>query len=600
MSRYPNLVSLYHNASIKVKLMVAYIGVSLFLVVLIGFIANYFFSAAIEESASESTLQAIRQANSTVDSYIQNAENVMTVLANNRQVLDTLRSSNPEQEGNVDLLRVSTGNYLASIVDGFPYFKGIALIGNDEKIISNEMYPSLTVPLTQEAWYIRSAAHPKTVIIEPMPVARNLTYYNPISADEIISMTMSISDPSNGNILGVILIDLDINILGETLKNTKVGKNGFIFIVDQAGESIYTPLNKVVYRIKPEWLTKNDTGIINKQITGEDYQLIYSKSVYTGWKTVGVFSLNETLQQVANFRYILMVVLIIAMILVGMFSIVFSTGLTKPLRKLRGLMKQAEHGDFTVHFDSLYLDEVGQLGNSFNAMIDEIRHLVELIYRQQQQKRSAELTTLQSQIKPHFLYNTFDTIHWMARRQGAKDIEQIIAALTKLYRIGLSKGNEVITVGEEMEHVRNYLIIQSIRYMDILEYEIDCPKEITGLFVQKLILQPVVENAIYHGIKNRTEPGKIKLRAFIEDEKLVFEVQDDGPGISKKRLDEIMNQIQSEDNQDIGYGLYNVNKRIILMHGKEYGVSIKSVEREGTTVTIRYPLIYTRGEINDV
>lgn len=600
MNGYRKLVSLYHNASIKVKLMVGYIGVSLFLVVLIGFIANYFFSAAIEESASESTLQAIRQANSTVDSYIQNAENVMTVLANNRQVLNTLGSSNPEQAENADLLRVSTGNYLASIVDGFPYFRGIALIGNDGKIISNEMYPSLTAPLTQEDWYIKSAANPKTVIIDPMPIDRNLTYYNPVSADEIISMTMSIPDPSTGSVLGVILIDLDINILGETLKNTKVGKNGFIFIVDQAGESIYTPLNKVVYRIKPEWLTKNDTGIIDKLISGEDYQLIYSKSVYTGWKTVGVFSLNETLQQVANFRYILMVVLIIAMLLVSMFSIMFSTGLTKPLRKLRGLMKQAEHGDFTVHFDTLYLDDVGQLGNSFNAMIDEIRHLVELIYRQQQQKRSAELTTLQSLIKPHFLYNTFDTIHWMAKRQGAKDIEQIISALTKLYRIGLSKGNEVITVGEEIEHVRNYLIIQSIRYMDILEYEIDCPKEITGLYVQKLILQPIVENAIYHGIKNRTEPGKIILRAFIEDEKLIFEITDDGPGISKKRLDEIMNQIQSEDNQDIGYGLYNVNKRIVLMHGKEYGVSIKSVEGAGTTVTIRYPLIYTRRDIDDV
>lgn len=600
MSGFRRLVMLYHNASIKNKLMVGLISVSLFLVLMIGFITNYFFSYAIEESASESALQAIRQANSTVDNYIQNAENVMGVLSNNRQVRSTLQTSDPGSEEDTDLLRVSTGNYLASIVESFPYFKGIALISSDGKIISNEMYPSLTASLTNENWYIASAAHPDTVIIKPMPTDRNLTYYNPVSADEIISMTMSISDPSTGSIIGVIIIDLDINLLEETLKNTKVGKNGFIFIVDQDGESLYTPVNMVVYRIKPEWFKENDISIINKRISGEDYQLIYSRSEYTGWKTVGVFSLNETLQQVVNFRYILGIVLVFALLITGMFSAVFSTGLTKPIRKLRGLMNQAEHGDFTVHFDTRYVDDVGKLGNSFNAMIDEIRHLVNLIYQQQQQKRSAELTALQAQIKPHFLYNTFDTIHWMAKRQGAKDIEQIITALTKLYRIGLSKGNEVITVAEEIEHVRNYLIIQSIRYMDILEYEIICSKELEGLFVQKLILQPIVENAIYHGIKNRLDPGKIILRAFAEDEKLIFEIEDDGPGISPLRLEEIMKQIQSEDNQDIGYGLYNVNKRIVLMHGKGFGVSIDSIQDKGTTVRIRYPLMYTRRDIDNV
>ena len=602
MSILSSLIVKYNNKSIMIKLMAGFIGISLFLVILIGLIANYIFSSEIEKSANEATIQAIRQANSAVDNYIRNAENIMDVIAGNRQVLQTLRDSEISEslDGDVAITRrFTTGNYLASLVESFPALRGIALIRNDNTIISNEMYWSFLAPITDEQWYKQIASNPLEIMIEPSPVQRNLAYYSPISADDIISVSMAIPDPATGTILGIIILDLDSRLLDETLMNTSVGKSGFLFLVDQDGETIFAPINPVVYRIRPEWFVGQGINVINRYISGEHYQLIYTNSIYTGWKVVGVFSLRDTLYEVSRFRYLLVITLVFAMLFISLFSILFSRSISKPIRKLRALMKTAEDGNFSVQFDVRYTDDIGQLGNSFNAMISKIHALIQEIYQQQQQKRAADLKTLQAQIKPHFLYNTFDTIHWMAKRHKAKDIEQIIMALTKLYRIGLSKGSEIITVCEEIDHVRNYLVIQNIRYFDILDYEISCEDSLEQLYVQKLILQPVVENAIYHGIKNKSEPGRISVRAFRENEDLVFEIEDNGPGMSQKKVREIMEQLRSDKDMRVSFGLYNVNKRIVLMYGNEYGVTVRSDNR-GTVVTIRYPVITSRGGLNGV
>ena len=226
---------------------------------------------------------------------------------------------------------------------------------------------------------------------------------------------------------------------------------------------------------------------------------------------------------------------------------------------------------------------------------NEIQRLVDTIVRQQKQKRDSDLASLQEQIKPHFLYNTFDTIHWMSKKYDANDIEQLISALTKLYRIGLSRGSEIITLSEEIEHIKNYLFIQGIRYSDILEYEINCIPESNELHVQKLILQPIVENAIYHGIKNRETKGKIIINVYIKDNTLYFDIIDNGLGMSEELVNNLNNYLAESEGGKMGYGLYNVNKRITLLHGDKYRLQIFSEENVGTTVRISYPLEFDRG-----
>jgi two-component system sensor histidine kinase YesM len=256
-------------------------------------------------------------------------------------------------------------------------------------------------------------------------------------------------------------------------------------------------------------------------------------------------------------------------------------------------MKRAQEGDLTVSFNTKYNDEVGELGSSFNNMVKEINNLITLVQKEEKSKRIAEMNVLQAQIKPHFMYNTLDTIRWMAEEHNEEDIVEIIEAFTNLLRISLSKGKEKINVQDEFNHVQSYLIIQKIRYEDKLDYEIQFDENILNYKVIKLILQPLVENAIYHGIKEKRGSGKIIITASIEEDMLLFNVSDNGKGMEEEVLNKINKMLVggSENKNEIGYGIFNVNERIRIMYGEEYGLKYKSIYGEGTIVELRHPII---------
>ena len=254
-------------------------------------------------------------------------------------------------------------------------------------------------------------------------------------------------------------------------------------------------------------------------------------------------------------------------------------------------MEEAETGNLDVRFPDPPNDEVGRLGQSFNTMIGEIGKLLDQVYVEQQKKREAEFRILQAQIKPHFLYNTLDTIHWMAQEKGATDIVGIVDALTRLFRISLSKGRDVIRLEEELEHVTSYLVIQKIRYLDKFDYTIDVDPTLLSLPVVKLTLQPLVENALYHGIKEKAGRGLLTLSARRESGALVLTVADDGAGMARSALEALVaNLHQDEEPSAHGFGVFSVHHRIRLVFGEEWGLSYRSSPGEGTTVTVRQPL----------
>jgi two-component system sensor histidine kinase YesM len=232
-------------------------------------------------------------------------------------------------------------------------------------------------------------------------------------------------------------------------------------------------------------------------------------------------------------------------------------------------------------------------------MIGEIRNLIEEVAEVQRAKREAELQVLQEQIKPHFLYNTLDTIHWMAQEHGAADITAVVAALTKLFRIGLSRGRETIPLAEEIEHVRSYLFIQKVRYEDKFDYRIDVPDDLGPAPVLRLILQPLVENAIYHGLKPKRGPGLLTVSARREGEVLILTVDDDGVGMDAGRLEELNLALHSggtRPGEGPGYGVFNGNERLVLSFGRRYGLRFVPLEAGGTRVEVRHPWIEGGGD----
>ena len=285
-----------------------------------------------------------------------------------------------------------------------------------------------------------------------------------------------------------------------------------------------------------------------------------------------------------------------AFILVGalLISRKITQDITQPIQRLCEVTRQAGKGDFAVRASEDSNNELAVLGSSFNRMVEEIGKLVEDIRVEQLNLRATELKLLQAQINPHFLYNTLDTIVWLAEAGKKEEVVWMVSALSNFFRTTLSKGRDYITVEEEESHIRSYLEIQQFRYRDILQYEVRIPEQIGGFMILKLTLQPLVENALYHGIKNKRGMGHIRVTGELDGEKLVFRVWDDGIGMSPERLEQVRRMARGEDQSEdrsSGFGLFNVWQRLQLNYGEGYGLEIDSVYGEWTESRVTIPAV---------
>ena len=284
-------------------------------------------------------------------------------------------------------------------------------------------------------------------------------------------------------------------------------------------------------------------------------------------------------------------------VLITVLSYYIPLSITRPIRKLSEVTDQVAKGDLTVRSDVRSGAEVSVLSDSLNTMIDKIDELLEQVKKEQIRLRKAEFELLQSQINPHFLYNTLDAIVWLAEAGEQKKVVSMVGSLSDFFRTSLNQGKDIITIKEELQHSRSYLEIQQMRYQDILNYEIHVPEELHRYLIPKITIQPLVENALYHGIKNKRGLGRIVISGRKEEDFLILQIEDNGIGMRKERLDQVkegMNQkIPTE--KDI-YGLYNVNERIRLNFGEKYGLSIESTYGEGTVVSIILPYVDHKSE----
>jgi two-component system sensor histidine kinase YesM len=269
-----------------------------------------------------------------------------------------------------------------------------------------------------------------------------------------------------------------------------------------------------------------------------------------------------------------------------------SRSINSPIKRLETLSTRIASGDLDARATSPQVEELDNLTENLNSMAAKIKDLIQANIREQQNLQKSEMKALQAQITPHFLYNTLDTIIWLAETNDSESVIAITRALSNFFRVSLSRGNDWITVAEEISHVQSYLTIQRIRYRDILDYTIEADPEIEGRPMLKLLLQPLVENALYHGIKNKRARGSLCVRAWKDDGFLAFSVQDDGIGMTAERLADIRAKIEGEsDKGALGdvYGLYNVTRRLRLYYNGEAELRIESAYGEGTVVTFRVP-----------
>ena len=395
---------------------------------------------------------------------------------------------------------------------------------------------------------------------------------------------------------GVLLIDLRYNSLEQLFDGMNLAKGGYVYLTDSNGDLIYHPNGQLISSGLA--MENNDnTAILRDGNYQEQWQgqtrVVSIKTVgYTGWKIVGVMPLDTVSLNAIKTRILIVFIIALVLFILTIINSYISSRITDPIKELEKSVNQIEEGNLETEVYTGGSYEIQHLGKSIQNMARQIKRLMDDIVAEHESKRKSEFDTLQSQINPHFLYNTLDIIVWMIENEKQSEAVKAVTALARFFRISLSKGKSIIPVRDELEHVRNYLMIQHMRYKNKFSYSIEAEDEVLGLASLKLILQPMVENAIYHGMEFMDGDGEIKIRAWKENNDLYLSVEDNGLGMTEEQVERLFTDTSHvPSRRGSGIGVKNVNERIHLYFGKDYGISINSEPDEGTTVLMHLPAV---------
>ncbi|MBU5347018.1 cache domain-containing sensor histidine kinase [Paenibacillus lautus] len=482
----------------------------------------------------------------------------------------------------------------------------IALFNEQGDMLRN--HPSMPVKasarVTEQSWF-HSAMRVSNHLSFSLPHVQNLYDH---TFKWVVTMSKGITVVHNGEPTYVILlVDINFKKIDELSSRISLGKRGYAYIIDEgAGNIVYHPQQQLIYMgLRNESveraLTSSDSYI--DESDGVKRLNTVKSVVNLGWKIVGVSYLDEimTTREEVN-RYLVQVVAMVLVLAIAV-SLILSAMLTRPIRRMGRTMKAVERGDFNVELPMQGPLEVVQLSSRFNLMLDKIRQLMKQIVKEQESKRRYELEALQAQINPHFLYNTLNSVVRMVGMSKKEEVITMITSLSKLFRLSLSKGKTSISVREELEHARHYLTIQQMRYKQKFDFMIEADEAAQSCYTLKLVLQPLIENAIVHGIEYMVDQGHIHITAAIQGDLLEMTVRDNGVGMSPEMLERIL-EVEALrqhpapfiNTAGSGVAVRNVHDRIQLYYGHRYGLEYESELEEGTTVRIRIPIIHEPGE----
>ncbi|WP_145131532.1 sensor histidine kinase [Paenibacillus sp. Y412MC10] len=563
--------------------------------VLVISLNSYNLSVAAMETNSESYVQEIiTQVNSNIQSYIDNMENISLLAMTNKDVKYYISNNTFISTSDRRPYEKRISDLFQAILYSRKDISAIMVFGYNGHYVSDRRITLLNpnTKLEDQSWYKEAKSKGGQSVISP-PHVQNVIQ-NEYRWVVSLSRELKSTDGIRGE--GIFLVDLNLSIINDICSKINLGKKGYVFIVDQNGNIIYHPQQQLIYsNLRTEQIAKVTGAKSGTSFTINDDK---GKRVYSvhdtnfGWKIVGVAYADDLIANEGTIRRSILLYAIMGILFSLLLSLVLSYRMSKPIRILQRDMKKVERGNFNIRTKIDQPNEIGQLGRSFNLMLAQIKNLMQEIIHNQENKRKSELMLLQSQINPHFLYNTLDSIVWMGEQKKHEEVVLMTSALAKLFRASITKDKELVPIKVEVEHITNYLLIQKMRYNEQLEYDIDVPEEIRGFMTLKILLQPFVENAIYHGIRNKPEPGKIVIRARDLGQMIQFEVEDDGLGMTEEQIGQIWNPPEgrtSGPTKSGGIGIANVNERVKLYFGDAYGIQIRSELEEGTCVTITIP-----------
>ena len=409
----------------------------------------------------------------------------------------------------------------------------------------------------------------------------------------VVSLSRGVELTNDGKMSGGILL-VDMNFSGIQQLFTEVNNDGkgYVYLIGRDGEIIYHPRQNLIFsniiQENNQTASTYDEGVHNEEFQGEQRVVVVKTVGYTGWKIVSVVSKESLFSDLNQTRMMALLNLVLAIFLMIFVNQYVAVRITDPLKKLEKSIQGIEMKQQPV----VYIGgppEIQHLGLTIRFMVEELQELTDKMVKEQEEKRKNELDALQSQINPHFLYNTLDSIMWMIESERYEDAVSMVQALGRLLRISLSRGKNVISVGDELQHARSYLAIQKYRYKNKFTSYFEVEPDIEQYKTIKLVIQPLIENAIYYGMEYMDGEGEIHIRAYTRDQDLYLEVEDNGPGMPEDQVEHLLTGGEKARQKGSGIGLKNVNQRIQLYFGTQYGLEIESEPDEGTVVRIHIP-----------
>lgn len=549
-----------------------------------AFYTNYINTA--KSSAIADNEQVIDQISWNLNSYLKNMMRISDSMY--YSVIKNLDFTSDTMNKEMDLLYEANKDNLISI----------ACVSQDGALLSAAPISTRKsgVDFTEQSWFASNEErienfHFSTPHVQNMFESSNYRY------NWVVSLSRSVDLNYMGyNRRGILLVDMNYSAIEQMFSRVNERGRGYVYLIDSEGEIIYHPKQKAIYTGLVEEnntvAASYDDGDYIESFLGSKRAVVVKTIGYTGWKIVSVIPLYELTGAYNQVRALMGIILTVTIFLIVFGNIIVSRIVTDPIRRLEESLNYIEDGIFDA--ENIYIGgshEIRHLGRTIKTLVNQMRNLMDERVKEQKEKRKSELNALQAQINPHFLYNTLDSIIWMIEAEKYPEAISMIKSLASLFRISLSKGNNIIKIKDEITHAKNYLAIQQVRYKNKFETHIDIDPAIEDCITIKLIIQPLIENAIYHAVGEVEDDGIIDIKGYEKDGDIYIEVIDNGMGIPQDVLEQLLTRKTDSTGKGSGIGLWNINQRINLYFKEDYGLKLYSELDEGTRAVIHLPKI---------
>ena len=484
-----------------------------------------------------------------------------------------------------------------------------ALFRRDGELVSAAPVATMkqNLDVTGQRWFTEATGqmenlHFSTPHVQNLFDDSSYRYYWVISLSRVVDMT-----DRGVPMTGVLLVDMNYNTVEQMMNRlNEVNSYQYYYLCDRSGEIIYHPRQMQIrsgnYEENSAAAVSYEDGVHRETFGGEERTVVVSTVSYTGWKLVGVIPQNAFSIGMMSTRYFVVLMILTMVLAILIINRFVSERISRPIMQLDESVRETERAGFATGGSRIFVggsSEVEHLGRTLQRSMDRNLELMQDVVREQEDKRKSELDALQSQINPHFLYNTLDSIVWMIESERGKDAVFMVTQLASLFRISLSRGRTIISIGDELHHAEYYMNIQKIRYKDVFTVSFTADEEVKQYATVKLIIQPLLENAIYYGVEGMGGDGEIEVHAYRKDSDIYIDVRDNGLGMPEEVVEKLLTEDDAPDKaprprrsgRGSGVGLVNVHRRIQLRFGNAYGLEIESEPDEGTTVRIHLPAV---------